>query len=1072
MNTPTRQLTMEEILQRQRNKREIKHRSKIDFIDLDSEDEFSISITPKRTRTAVVEKKQNSQVSKSVSKLSLSRKRQVSESSRNYGSEDCGVELDRDGKISESLNPYFNNNTNEAESFSNFSTHTAVKNSSFVTPTKNRLSHFTSPARRIQQRTPSSASKKSDSPFKHNKIRTPSPSSKSASNLKQTKLYSPQSKDVITSNRSVKLVNTSTEMAAKTNKKLFVDKIDDDEKPSCSKQCISSVEEFPALGDLDHLDSEINSHSSYRGQGSMNNSQPGSKRLKLSLKSRRPLYSSPSSHDSLFGENVQLAEASNDFSSLMVNITGIPSIKVEPGVSFHLSLNSSENVSNQPQRHLRFLKKIPSIFEDIKAQFIPLSVDNRVKSEHPDLQLSPVIRRKLGFDKGSSHEEMITKNMPENGSEESQRLAYYWSNFLEISKAVLDTPDDRRLFNDDDIETVRKYYTSSENAQQLYARLYVRRHKWLPNSVIKYPEIAPNLESNLDELVAMNYLDGVDHLTDLETALNLLNFQDIRKLCNSCNVKCETTKVKNISALLENCSKHLPLFDGASGETERLNNLLKRTKKILGRCFRVTDKPRSIFRRLMMLYSLSDTHLDSKQNENQPAQLINLMHVNMGKLAFPSYEIQRRSVIFRNRSDLIRYEVAFTLESDILTLIEEKKWKEAHNLCDAALTLHKSLMADDEILAHDDNLPDFLRPYTAGHLLTRCLNNRVDILQKLKRHEEANNQLEELLQQTVYCQYYRGHWVDRFALNAHQHLNQPLKALKVIESAQTDSLITEDHLLSLSARVERIRSSKKVDPIVFEKINIFKIPVVEEIVINGQKLNSSVKGLKSTFYYEKYNDNSEDVEVEICSVEQFALLKYRELDYPKGLHAEGSLLVSLFGLIFWDIIYSSGIPDAFRSPHQAFPLDLTSDYFFTNRQIEIERRFEYLSKSSAEKVVALVSKNWKDNEGLVSIVSWNSLNCDDVMSLVSCIGNDCLSKVFRRLVKNFRHCRSGLPDLTVWNPDTKMWKMVEVKGPGDKLSDKQIIWLNFLTSIGVSAEVCYVREYGGKKMGNLAKNTM
>ena len=37
--------------------------------------------------------------------------------------------------------------------------------------------------------------------------------------------------------------------------------------------------------------------------------------------------------------------------------------------------------------------------------------------------------------------------------------------------------------------------------------------------------------------------------------------------------------------------------------------------------------------------------------------------------------------------------------------------------------------------------------------------------------------------------------------------------------------------------------------------------------------------------------------------------------------------------------------------------------------------------------------------------------------------------------------RSGLPDLTLWNPESGEMKFVEVKGPGDKLSYKQILWI-------------------------------
>lgn len=36
-------------------------------------------------------------------------------------------------------------------------------------------------------------------------------------------------------------------------------------------------------------------------------------------------------------------------------------------------------------------------------------------------------------------------------------------------------------------------------------------------------------------------------------------------------------------------------------------------------------------------------------------------------------------------------------------------------------------------------------------------------------------------------------------------------------------------------------------------------------------------------------------------------------------------------------------------------------------------------------------------------------------------------------------------------------QICEVKGPNDRLSHKQILWIDYLVSIGVDAEVCYVK---------------
>ena len=55
----------------------------------------------------------------------------------------------------------------------------------------------------------------------------------------------------------------------------------------------------------------------------------------------------------------------------------------------------------------------------------------------------------------------------------------------------------------------------------------------------------------------------------------------------------------------------------------------------------------------------------------------------------------------------------------------------------------------------------------------------------------------------------------------------------------------------------------------------------------------------------------------LSSVELLALKCYREREgWEKGLHAEGSSLGTLFALLMWDVIFSGGIDDVFRSKYQ------------------------------------------------------------------------------------------------------------------------------------------------------------
>jgi Fanconi-associated nuclease 1 len=59
----------------------------------------------------------------------------------------------------------------------------------------------------------------------------------------------------------------------------------------------------------------------------------------------------------------------------------------------------------------------------------------------------------------------------------------------------------------------------------------------------------------------------------------------------------------------------------------------------------------------------------------------------------------------------------------------------------------------------------------------------------------------------------------------------------------------------------------------------------------------------------------------------------------------------------------------------------------------------------------------------------------------------------------YRHLKlGGVPDLCLWRSDTNSFKLVEVKSQNDRLSDKQVIWLDFLVSFGIEAEIFSIRN--------------
>ena len=118
-----------------------------------------------------------------------------------------------------------------------------------------------------------------------------------------------------------------------------------------------------------------------------------------------------------------------------------------------------------------------------------------------------------------------------------------------------------------------------------------------------------------------------------------------------------------------------------------------------------------------------------------------------------------------------------------------------------------------------------------------------------------------------------------------------------------------------------------------------------------------------------------------------------------------------------------------------------------------------------EELAAEVVASWTRNLDTVSLVNWSLLQSENLLrQIVLCFDPLSLVSVMERMVRDHRSTRSGLPDLTLWNPQARTVKCLEVKGPGDKLSTKQILWIRFLNSVGISSEVCHVSSLGGKAL--------
>ncbi len=171
-------------------------------------------------------------------------------------------------------------------------------------------------------------------------------------------------------------------------------------------------------------------------------------------------------------------------------------------------------------------------------------------------------------------------------------------------------------------------------------------------------------------------------------------------------------------------------------------------------------------------------------------------------------------------------------------------------------------------------------------------------------------------------------------------------------------------------------------------------------------------------------------------------------------YVENSLINSLFGLLCWPAIFAP-LPGAFFHPFQRGPVDLLSEDF-------LERRAELFQACLGEldngRYAETIRQRFVDKWGIQSpFVFWGALNEDLLEQALACLPAEHLKHWFNRLLLDIKANRAGMPDLIQFWPQHKTYRMIEVKGPGDRLQDNQLRWLEFCHEHQMPVAVCYVQ---------------
>ncbi|XP_057959611.1 fanconi-associated nuclease 1 homolog isoform X2 [Malania oleifera] len=583
-------------------------------------------------------------------------------------------------------------------------------------------------------------------------------------------------------------------------------------------------------------------------------------------------------------------------------------------------------------------------------------------------------------------------------------MAKYQKNFFLLVQEVL--ASNSHILTDDEKIFLESFTTLSDDSQRLFVRLYMRKGPWFRISNISYQEILDSQKA-IKELLAAGYISSFEstnelHYDDINEVLNVLTVSELQEITYTLKKKCTrgTRKRDFIASLLslyqDGLCSHLPSV------------VLEKT----GACIRISTTAESLIWRAQRLFFL-----------NGEQDLSAFLLVDLGIIKYPNYNCIITKQIFCARSDLLAYEEAIEVAQIMDQSLDEDNFELVLRCTEISDSCIFSSSANATQSSTSKSCTTFFLCFSASWVYSKVVSLGISFLE----HEHR-----------------RGYWTLRLSIDL-EHVGYLNESLSVAEDGLLDPWVRAGSKIALQRRVLRLGKPPRR-----WKIPSFSESVkrkITEVHIQGRPLNCKT-GTKSRFYGE---------DGEQCGVEQLALQYYAsEGGGWHGVHTESGIWLTIFALLLWDIIFAD-VPDVFRNKFQTAPLDLETDCFYVVRKDIIELQLQKIRNGMAEEILII---SWESHVGTTCRgVNWDRHSLSELRAAVTCIGGPCLSSICRLLAQDYRSWSSGMPDLLLWrfHGDYRgEAKLVEVKGPRDRLSEQQQAWLLLLMDSGFSTEVCKV----------------
>ena len=171
-------------------------------------------------------------------------------------------------------------------------------------------------------------------------------------------------------------------------------------------------------------------------------------------------------------------------------------------------------------------------------------------------------------------------------------------------------------------------------------------------------------------------------------------------------------------------------------------------------------------------------------------------------------------------------------------------------------------------------------------------------------------------------------------------------------------------------------------------------------------------------------------------------------------YVENGLFNSLFGLLCWEAIFAP-LPGAFFHAYHHGPADLYAADFRRRRQELFDRCLRALEQNRhAEPIRA----RYAAKSGIQSpFVDWSLMQPELLELALTCIPAPDLRACCEWILRDIGANGAGFPDLVQFWPAQRRYRLIEVKGPGDRLQENQRRLFEYFAQQAIPACVMHVR---------------